>query len=185
MKNFFCKHILYFLPILCGLFLAACGDDDMPDPTVVTTSGMSAVVNGADWSSSNGNFKLGNRTITDGASAFVGSGDTLTIIGVQALPTDTTAIMLSVKLSPEKVGTYQLRSGTAGQGKAYFLTKVSGNALAETKEKYGAGITNGNLRITSYDAANYSVSGDFAFSMSATGETTYTVVAGEIDNVTF
>ncbi|GAB3533590.1 hypothetical protein GCM10027443_19280 [Pontibacter brevis] len=173
------------MTVFGSLVLAGCSKDEFPDPVNSTSSGISAVVNGVKWGASNGNFKLGSRTITNGADAFIGTGDTLTIIGVQVLDGDTTAIMLSVKLRTDRVGSYRLRSGTAGDGKAYFLNGVSEAALQETKEKYSGGITNGELQISQYDATNYSVSGNFGFSMSATGETTYTVVAGEIENVTF
>lgn len=184
---YFCRRILFlFLPLLGGVALFGCDSDDAPDPVVTIQSGMSAVVNGADWKASNGNYKLGSRTINEGASAFVGTGDTLTIIGVQVQGTDTTAIILSVKLNAKKVGSYRLRSGGAGEGVAYFLPDgIAANALQATKENYNSGITNGELRIAEYDSVNYNVSGNFGFSMSASGETTYTVVAGKIENVTF
>lgn len=186
MNNVFSKYPVFFLPALLSvLVLSGCSDDGVPDPVSTEQGGITAVANGADWESSNGNYKLGTRTVSNGASAYVGAGDTLTIIGVQVQGTDTTAIVLSVKLSAEKVGSYPLRNGTAGKGNAYFLTGISGNALQETKERYNAGVTNGNLQITEYDPANYSVSGNFGFSMSATGDTTHTVVAGKIENVTF
>lgn len=185
-KDIFCKYFNLFLPLLCVLALSGCSDDDIPDPVGSTEGGITAVVNGANWSSSQGNYKLGNRTITDGASAFVSTGDTLTIVGVQVQGTDTTAIMLSVKLKADKVGSYQLRTGTAGDGKAYFFPDgISANDLRETREQYSTGITNGELQISKYDLGEYRVSGNFGFSMSATGETTYTVIAGEIENVTF
>ncbi|RDV15076.1 hypothetical protein DXT99_10395 [Pontibacter diazotrophicus] len=185
MKNIFSKYSAFILPVLGCLALVGCSKDEIPDPVSSTSSGISAVVNGVNWEASSGNYKLGSRTITNGADAFVGTGDTLTIIGVQVQDGDTTAIMLSVKLSADRVGSYRLRGGTSGDGTAYFLDGVSEAALQETKEKYSGGITNGELQITQYDAANYSVSGNFGFSMSATGETTYTVIAGEIENVTF
>jgi hypothetical protein len=186
MKSIYRKFFVFALSVSAVLMMAGCSDDDMPDPgSGHTQSGITAVVNGADWASSRGNFKLGTQTVTNGASAFVGAGDTLTIIGVQVQGTDTTAILLSVKLNADKVGSYRLRSGAAGDGKAYFLTDFSEAALQETKAKYDIGITNGELRISKYDAANYSISGNFGFSMAATGETTYTVIAGEIENVTF
>jgi hypothetical protein len=186
MKSIYNKFFVFALSVCAGLVMSGCSDDDVPDPGIGNTkSGITAVVNGADWASSQGNFKLGTKTVTNGASAFVGAGDTLTIIGVQVQGTDTTAIVLSVKLNSDKVGSYKLRSGATGDGKAYFLTDFSEAALQETKEKYDIGITNGELRISEYDAANYSISGDFGFSMAATGETTYTIIAGKIENVTF
>lgn len=192
MKNISKRILFLLLPLLGGALLFGCDSDDIPDPVNIEQSGMSAVVNGENWNASNGNYKLGSRTITDGASAFLGTGDTLTIIGVQVVGTDTTAIMLSVKLDADvklkdgKVGTYRLRSGTSGEGKAYFFPNgISANALQGTREKYNAGITNGELRITEYDAVKREVSGDFGYSMSASGETTYTVIAGKIENVTF
>ena len=128
---------------------------------------------------------MGSRTVSNGASAFTESGDTLTIIGVQVQGTDTTAIVLSVKLDEDQVGTYQLGSGTAAKGMAYFLTRISNGALQETKARYEGGVNNGELQITEYNAVAHSVSGSFGFSMSVPGETTYTVVAGKIEDVTF
>ena len=192
MKNIFSKYSAFILSFFSALALVGCSKDDIPDPTSTTQSNMSAVVNGENWNASSGNYKLGSRTITDGASAFYGTGDTLTVIGVQAIGTDTTAIMISVKLDANvklkdgNVGIYRIRSGTSGDGKAYFFPNgISANALQDTREKYNTGITNGELRITEYDAVNKKVSGDFGFSMSASGETTYTVIAGKIENVTF
>lgn len=187
MKNIFHKYFTLLLLFLSSLVvLPGCGDDkDFPDPAGSAPGSITATVNGAAWESSEGNYRVGTRAISNGASAFVGPADTLTIIGVSVQGTDTTAIVLSVKLSNEKIGSYPLRSGTAGRGNAYFLTNISGNALQETKERYDDGITNGELRITDYDPTYSRVSGNFGFSMSATGETTYTVIAGNIDNVTF
>jgi hypothetical protein len=180
-------YIKYFAFFLASLFvLSGCSDDEVvPTPGGSTQSGMTAVVNGADWASSGGSFRLGTRVISRGASAFVGAGDTLTIIGVQVQGTDTTAIVLSVKLNVDKVGSYKLRSGASGDGKAYFLTGLSVGAFQDIKGKYDGGTTNGELRISRFDAANYSVSGSFGFSMAASGETTYTVVAGELENIPF
>lgn len=185
MKKIFNKYIAFFLPIVSVVVLAGCSDKDLPEPSGSTKGGITAVVNGVDWESSSGSYKLGLRTIPGGANAFVDVGDTLTIIGVQVQGIDTTAIMLSVKLTAGKVGSYRFRSGTTGNTKAYFFTGVSDNDLEDTKEKYNAGITNGELRITEYDPTNSSISGDFGFSMSATDEITYTIVAGKIENVTF
>ncbi|WP_345158980.1 DUF6252 family protein [Pontibacter saemangeumensis] len=186
MKDIYKKGSGLLLGALSGLLaLSGCSDNDAPTPVSTEQSGITAVANGADWASSKGNFKLGTRTVTNGASAYVGAGDTLTIIGVQVQGADTTAIVLSVKLEAEKVGSYRLGNGTTAEGTAYYLTRISGDALQETKETYNGGITNGELRITEYDASDYKVSGDFGFSMSAPGETTYTVVAGKIENVTF
>lgn len=185
-KYTFYKYLAFGL-VSIGLGLSGCSDDDIPNPAPGgnTQKSMSAVVNGIDWEASGGNYRLGSRVISNGASAFVETGDTLTIIGVQVQGTDTTAILLSIKLDADKVGSYRLRSGTSGDGKAYFLNGLSEASLRETKEKYDGGITNGELRVSQYDVANYRVSGSFGFSMAATGETTYTVVAGEIANVTF
>ncbi|MFD3000166.1 hypothetical protein ACFS7Z_07325 [Pontibacter toksunensis] len=187
MMAYFCRRVLFlFLPLLGGVVLFGCDGDDAPDPVVANSSGMSAVVNGVDWKASNGNFKLGSRTITEGTSAFVGTGDTLTIVGVQVQGTDTSAIILSVKLKPKKIGSYRLRSGGTGEGIAYFLPDgIAANALKETKGNYNGGIINGELQIAAYDSINYNVSGNFGFSMSAPGETTYTIIAGKIENVTF
>lgn len=184
-KYILTKWVAFSLPVLFTLLLSGCSDKEVPTPVNSSQSSMTAVVNGASWESSNGNYKLGTRTITNGVSAFAEAGDTLTVIGVQVQGTDTTAIMISVKLDADKVGIYPLRTGTAGKGNAYFLTNISGNALEETKAQYSGGITNGELQVTQYDPANYSVSGSFGFSMSAPGETTYTVISGSIDNVTF
>lgn len=186
MKSILRKYYNLFLPLLSVLVLSGCSDNDVPDPVVSIKGGITAVVNGSSWAASQGNYKLGNRTVTDGASAFVGNGDTLTIVGVQVQGTDTTAIMLSVKLKTDRVGTYRLGTGTAGDGNAFFFPDgISGSDLRETKERYSTGITNGELQITQYDLGEYRVSGNFGFSMSATGETTYTVISGNVDNVTF
>lgn len=185
MKSVSCKYFMLYLSVLCGLMLSGCEKDALPDPVNSTQANMTAVVNGADWEATNGNYRLGTRVINNGASAFVGTGDTLTIIGVQVQGTDTTAIVLSVKLNAKREGAYRFRSGASGDGKAYFVRGLSEAALQETKEKYDGGITNGELRISQYDAINYRVSGNFGFSMSASGETTYTAVAGEIQDVTF
>ncbi len=175
----------YRLLLGCLLVVWGCGEDRAPEPSGMEASSMTAVVNGADWASSNGNFKLGARTVTGGASAFVSAGDTLTLIGVQVQGADTTAIQLQVKMTAEKVGVYKIRSGTSGEARAYYFKGLSAGARRATMENYGGGITNGNLRISEYDKANYRVSGDFAFSMAASGQTTYTVVAGKIQNVGF
>ncbi|MCC9165476.1 hypothetical protein [Pontibacter harenae] len=185
MKNITHKYFILYLSVICGLMLFGCDKDEAPDFVNSTPSSMTAVVNGADWKATSGNYKLGTRVINNGASAFLGSSDTLTIIGVQVQGTDTTAIVLSVKLTTDRVGSYRFRSNATSNGNAYFVHGFSTAALQETKEKYNGGITNGELRITQYDAANYRVTGDFAFSMSASGETTYTAVAGKIQNVTF
>ena len=185
MKSIYNKFFVFALSVFAGSAMSACSDSDAPTPVITEQRGITAVANGTDWAASSGNYKLGTRTVTNGASAYIGAGDTLTIIGVQVQGADTTAIVLSVKLGEGKVGSYRLGNGTAAKGTAYYLTHISGDALQETKEAYNGGITNGELRITEYDAADYNVSGDFGFSMSAPGETTYTVVAGKIENVTF
>lgn len=185
MESFFSKYYAFPVLLFSIILLAGCSDNEVPDPAPSTQGSITAVVNGAAWASSEGNYKLGARTITKGASAFVGTGDTLTIIGVQVQGTDTTAVLLSVKLSADRVGSYTIRNSPDGRANGYFLTKITGNALKETKERYSAGIMNGELQITDYDASNYKVSGNFGFSISSTGETTYTIVAGKIENVTF
>lgn len=185
-KNILTKGVAFFLPVLFTLLLSGCSDKDVPTPVNSSQSSMTAIVNSASWESSNGNYKLGARTITDGASAFVSTEDTLTVIGVQVQGSDTTALMLSVKMNPKKVGSYRIRSGASGDGKAYFFPNgIPPNALQETRENYSTGITNGELQIVQYDSINYSVSGNFGFSMSAPGEMTYTIISGSIDNVTF
>ncbi|MHA6246761.1 hypothetical protein ACXYMU_02405 [Pontibacter sp. CAU 1760] len=177
-------HALAFVGLL--LLWSCGGDDNEPTPAGKEESRITAVVNGTDWASTKGSFKLGTRTITDGASAFAGAGDTLTIVGVQVQGADTTAILLKVKLSADKVGTYKIRSAGSSDGaRAYYLNGLSAGAINTAVQNYGSGITNGNLRISEYDVANSSVSGDFSFSMAASGQTTYTVVAGAIQNVAF
>lgn len=187
MKEVYNRFSICVLAAFAGLLvLPGCSnDDDAPTPASTAQSSITAKVNSANWASSKGSFKLGTRTVSNGASAFTESGDTLTIIGVQVQGTDTTAIVLSVKLDEDKVGTYRLGSGTAAKGTAYYLTRISDDALQETKARYEGGVNNGELQITEYNAAAYSVSGSFGFSMSVPGETTYTVVAGKIENVTF
>ncbi len=173
------------LASIFGPMLAGCEEKELPDLVNNTPSDITAVVNGTDWKATPGTYRLGTRVINNGASAFVGSGDTLTVMGVQVQGSDTTAIVLSVKLRTDRVGTYRFRSNATGDGKAYFVRGLSAAALQETKKKYNGGITNGELQVTQFDAANYKVTGNFAFSMSASGETTYTVVAGKIQNITF
>ena len=189
MKEMYNRFSICLLAAFTSLVvLPGCSsDDDAPTPASAAQSSITAKVNSADWASSKGSFKLGTRTVSNGASAFTESGDTLTIIGVQVEGTDTTAIVLSVKLDEDQVGTYQLGSGTgtAAKGTAYYLTRISNGALEETKARYEGGISNGELQITEYNAADYSVSGSFGFSMSVPEETTYTVVAGKIEDVTF
>lgn len=180
------KYCSAFFVIFSGWSLSGCSDEDVPTPTSGNTSGsVTAVVNGAAWESSDGNYRIGTKVVPNGAMAYVGPGDTLTLMGVQVSGADTTAIVMSVKLTAKKIGSYKIRSGSGGDGNAYFLRSISGNALQQTKEQYRGGVTNGDLQITKYDLTNYSVTGNFGFSMSATGETTYTVIAGRIDNVTF
>ncbi|WP_161888913.1 DUF6252 family protein [Pontibacter russatus] len=187
MKKVYNKFSTCVLAAFTGLLvLPGCSsDDDAPTPASTAQSSITAKVNNADWASSKGSFKLGTRTVSNGASAFTEPGDTLTIIGVQVQGADTTAIVLSVKLDEDKVGTYRLGGGTDAKGKGYFLTRISNGALEETKARYEGGISNGELQITEYNAADYSVSGSFGFSMSVPEETTYTVVAGKIEDVTF
>ncbi|MCJ8164040.1 hypothetical protein MKJ04_04245 [Pontibacter sp. E15-1] len=182
------KHMRFtrLLPLLGMFLLLGCDPDPVPQPTGSGASGITAIVNGAEWASSEGRFSVGTRTVTNGASAFVGTGDTLTVIGVQVQGTDTTAIRLSVKLNAKKAGSYPIRSKSSGQGTAYFYPAgISASALQQTRQSYATGITNGELIISTYDSVNYSVSGNFGFSMSADGNTTYTIVAGKIQNITF
>jgi hypothetical protein len=185
LKGIFGKSISAVLLFSVSLLLTHCKDKDTPNPSGNTPTGaVTAIVNNIDWASSSGNYQLNQLTITNGVGAII-RNDSL-MLGAVQLKSDTSAILVIVKLSPQRLGSYKISNGSESQGVAYYFSSLQPATVANAiANYYNNGIINGYVNITAYDATVQKLIGTFNFSISAPGSTTYTVVDGKIDNVIF
>lgn len=182
------KLIYFFLLSILTLGILGCGKDDDIDPTAgsVIKSAVTAVVNGNTWSASKGNFIVNGKNVNGGVNVAISTSDTLSITAVQVQNNDTTAMVINVKVNPQRLGSYKIGNGPNTLGFALFLPRLDQQTYKSTLIKYlNNGIVNGSVSITAYDAINRRLSGNFGFSIASPNETTYTVVNGLLDNVSF
>jgi hypothetical protein len=182
MKAF--KHILLMTAVAGSLFFSSCADDKPTTNTTSTAGRINCKINGSSWSSDAEN----KYYYTDG-DTLVGTIATLTngelmIEGNRVVGADTSAVAISLVLTPAKTGKYEGTFDISAADGALYLPNRNLTTLLSILM---GGYTNTySVTLTKVDAANRKVSGLFTISMKAPaglGQPDYMVTEGSFTDL--
>ncbi len=185
MKAF--KHILLMTAVAGSLFFSSCAEDKPTTTTTTPTTGrIVGKLNGASWTSDAENkfYVTGEGDTLVGTVASLSNGE-LAIQGNRVVGADTSAIAISLVLTPAKTGKYEgIFDISAADGALYLPNRNMTTLLSIVMGGY---INTYSVTLTKVDAANRKVSGVFTINMKApagAGQPDYIITDGSFTDLT-
>lgn len=151
--------------------------DDSPAPSSNSGAKITCNVNGKNWSSKSASEKINMQdSFVYGVNATM-EADTLEMVAISVDGADTSWILITGTLNPNKLGTY-----TQDDVAAIYFPSFDALTIFNIFMNYT--ITS-SVTITKYDAAKKTISGTFNISMETSSGTNYTVNSGKFDDIPF
>ncbi len=177
------KYTFTLLLAITGLAFAASSCKKDPDPAPAKETGfISCKINGVDWKSAKASEKiiLDGDTVS-GVEASLEGDSVISIYGIKPSATDTSAIIMFLKLNPGKTGTYS--GTTSGDYGALYTPGMDFVSLLTVLGSYDITYS---INITSFDATAKKLSGTFTITHTPKmGTGTIAVTNGEFNDIPY